>query len=114
MQLRDQVIPEKYFGVSPTHERKMNGGLHMDTGKILMGTAMLLLMIGLLVHPVGAVKSGDIFPVAQLAFIGGSGQTTDGSFAPCPTGSGITGSDMHKNEQLNILLAPGTSSWTGN
>ena len=46
----------------------------MDTGKILMGTAMLLLMIGLLVHPVGAAKTGDMIPVGQVTAGGGSGQ----------------------------------------
>jgi hypothetical protein len=42
----------------------------MDTGKILMGTAMLLLMIGLVVHPVGAAKTADRFPVGQETVIG--------------------------------------------
>ena len=37
----------------------------MDTGKILMGTAMILIMIGLLVHPAGAAETGGIFPVGQ-------------------------------------------------
>ncbi|MGA2104924.1 hypothetical protein [Methanoregula sp.] len=86
----------------------------MDTGKILMGTAMLLLMIGLLVHPVGAVKSDDIFPDGQSVHLSGSGQAIDGSYAPFPTGPGIIGSNTHQYERLNILLALGTGSWTGN
>lgn len=28
----------------------------MDSGKIMIGTALLLIMIGLLVHPAGAVN----------------------------------------------------------
>ncbi len=72
----------------------------MDTGKILMGTAMLLFMIGLLVHPVGAVKTGCIFPVGQTAVIGGSGQTPSGSNAPFPTGAVISGSVTHQYERL--------------
>jgi hypothetical protein len=90
------------------------GGTHVDTGKILMGTAMLLLMIGLLVHPVGAVKSGDNFPAGQSVCIGGSGQATDCSFVPSPTGSEIIGSDTLQYEQLNIPFALGTGNWKGN
>ena len=56
----------------------------MDTGKILMGTAMLLLMIGLLVHPVGAVKSDDIFPDGQSVHLSGSGQAIDGTLCTFP------------------------------
>ncbi|MGB8309629.1 MAG: hypothetical protein WCE65_07290 [Methanoregula sp.] len=93
---------------------KKNGGTHVDTGKILMGTAMLLLMIGLLVHPVGAVKSGDNFLTGQSDYIGGSGQATDCSSVPSPNGSEIIGSDTHQYERLNILFALGTSNWKGN
>jgi hypothetical protein len=58
----------------------------MDTGKILMGTAMLLLMIGLVVHPVGAAQTADRFPVGQETVIG-SGQALLGSDTfPAQTG----------------------------
>jgi len=55
----------------------------MDAGKILMGTAMVMLMIGLLVHPVGATSTGDIQPVGEKTISGGSGQA--------PVESGIPG-----------------------
>ena len=42
----------------------------MDTGKIMMGTAMILITVGLLVHPAGAAEPGGIFPVGQGDAIG--------------------------------------------
>jgi hypothetical protein len=34
----------------------------MDTGKIMMGTALLLITIGLLAHPAGAADTGTVIP----------------------------------------------------
>lgn len=39
----------------------------MDTGKIMMGTALLLIMIGLLVHPTGATETGNISLNGQVS-----------------------------------------------
>ncbi|HVP97147.1 hypothetical protein [Methanoregula sp.] len=77
----------------------------MDTGKILMGTAMLLLMIGLVVHPVSAGKTGDMFPAWQETVIGGSGQAPDGSNAACLSGPGSSGSTMHPYERMTTASA---------
>jgi len=71
----------------------------MDTGKILMGTAMLLLMIGLVVHPVSAGKTGTVFPAGQETVIGDSGQTP-GSDTTCLTGPSSSGSTIHPYERL--------------
>jgi len=51
----------------------------MDTGKILMGTALLLIMIGLLVHPTGATDSGTI----SCALHGDASGFTDQGHACC-------------------------------
>jgi hypothetical protein len=50
------------LSVSACHrpKRETDGGTCMDTGKIMMGTALLLITIGLLVHPAGAAEPGDI------------------------------------------------------
>jgi hypothetical protein len=44
-----------------------------------MGTALLLLMIGLVIHPVSAEKTGDRFPAGQETVIGTSGQILTGT-----------------------------------
>ncbi|MGA2161760.1 MAG: hypothetical protein ABSG28_06150 [Methanoregula sp.] len=60
----------------------------MDTGKILMGTAMLLITIGLLVHPAGAAETGSISIVGQGNAIGGTGPAPGCSDITCVAGSG--------------------------
>ena len=77
----------------------------MDTGKILMGTAMLLLMIGLVVHPASAGKTGIQFTVRQDAVTSGSGQAPAGSSISCSTGSGSSGTAMHPYERPTIAPA---------
>ncbi|HNX17706.1 MAG TPA: hypothetical protein PKM50_05180 [Methanoregula sp.] len=54
----------------------------MDTGKIMMGTALLLIMTGLIIHPAGAVEPGDIPPVGQ--------EIVAASAGPVPAYSEIT------------------------
>ncbi|MFY9749634.1 MAG: hypothetical protein WAK75_00645 [Methanoregula sp.] len=77
----------------------------MDTGKILMGTAMLLLMIGLLVHPVGAAKTGDMIPVGQVTAGGGSGQAPAGSDAYLAQPGLASGPATHPYERLTTTPA---------
>ena len=72
----------------------------MDTGKILMGTAMILITIGLLVHPAGAAETGGIFPVGQGNAIGFAGQVPVGSDISCVTGFESSGSATHPYERL--------------
>jgi hypothetical protein len=61
----------------------------MDTGKILMGMAMLLITIGLLVHPAGAAETGGISTVGQGNVIGYTGPAPVCSDIPCITGTGV-------------------------
>ena len=91
----------------------------MDTGKILMGTAMLLLMIGLLVHPVGAAKTGDLFSVGQETVIGGAGQAPADSDMSCITGPGSSAPATHPYERLTTapahsgsMIFPWMTEWT--
>jgi hypothetical protein len=42
------------FGVSPTYAIDERRQLHMNTGKILIGLALLLITISLVVHPASA------------------------------------------------------------
>ena len=60
----------------------------MDTGKILMGMAMLLITIGLLVHPAGAAETGGISTLGQGNVIGYTGPAPVCSDIPCITGTG--------------------------
>jgi hypothetical protein len=77
----------------------------MDTGKILMGTAMLLLMIGILVHPVGAAKTGDMIPVGQVTVSGGSGQAFASSDAYLAQPGIVSGPATHPYERLTTTPA---------
>jgi hypothetical protein len=61
----------------------------MDTGKIMMGMAMLLITIGLLVHPAGAAETGDISTGGQGNVIGYTGPAPVCSDIPCITGTGV-------------------------
>lgn len=45
--------------------REVSGGTCTDTGKIMMGIAMLLIMTGLIIHPAGAAEPGNILPGGQ-------------------------------------------------
>ena len=77
----------------------------MDTGKILMGTAMLLLMIGLLVHPAGAAKTGDMIPVGQVTVSGGSGQAPAGNDVYLAQPGLASGPATHPYERLTTTPA---------
>lgn len=55
----------------------------MDTGKIMMGTALLLITIGLLVHPAGAEEPGDI-PTGGLGNVSENSGSVPGSIAVQP------------------------------
>jgi len=74
----------------------------MDTGKIMMGTALLLVMVGLLVHPAGAAEPGTIPSVGQGDVIGGTGSLPVCSNISCITGTGSSGSATHQNERLSM------------
>ena len=78
----------------------------MDTGKIMMGTALLLITIGLLVHPAGAAESGTTVTCSSAtgAAEAGSvhGNCTAGSF-PGSVSSGIA---THPYERLNLSPGP--------
>ncbi|MFA7695211.1 MAG: hypothetical protein WCX63_06730 [Methanoregula sp.] len=80
----------------------------MDTGKIMMGTALLLIMVGLLVHPAGATEPGDIPLVGQEAITGGTGSAPDCGYLYCITGTGFSKSATHPYERLTII--PSTST----
>lgn len=82
MQHWDQVITAEAFSVSPTHE-ELDGGTCMDTGKIMIGTALLLITIGLLVHPAGAQEPGDI-PTGGLGSVSENPGSVPGSVAVQP------------------------------
>jgi len=77
----------------------------MDTGKILMGTAMLLITIGLLVHPASAAETGGISPVGQENAIGFAGQVPVCSDTSCLTASESSGSATHPYERLTMAPA---------
>ena len=78
----------------------------MDTGKIMMGTALLLITIGLLVHPAGAADTGTVAfgeAVTGTADAGtGCGDCTAGSLPP----TGFSGNATHPYERLNLSPAP--------
>jgi len=78
----------------------------VDTGKILMGTAMLLITIGLLVHPAGAAETRDTSPVGQGNVIGCTGQAPVYSDTFSVTGSESSGS-THPYERLTTTPASG-------
>ena len=71
----------------------------MDTGKILMGTALILLMIGLVIHPVSAEKTSNRFPAVQETVTTLSGQILTGSDLSCATGPGSSVPAMQPCEQ---------------
>jgi hypothetical protein len=78
----------------------------MDTGKIMMGTALLLIMVGLLVHPAGAAEPGDIPSIGQHEVTGGTGSSPE-----CSEISGLTGSSgsaTHPHERL-IIIPPAST-----
>jgi hypothetical protein len=72
----------------------------MDTGKILMGMAMLLITIGLLVHPAGAAETGSISIVGQGNAIGGTGPAPGCSDITCVAGSGSSFPATYPYERL--------------
>jgi hypothetical protein len=74
----------------------------MDTGKIMMGTALLLVMVGLLVHPAGAAEPGTIPTVGQGDVIGGTGSLPVCSDISCITGIGSSVSATHLYERLTM------------
>jgi hypothetical protein len=80
----------------------------MDTGKIMMGTAMLLIMVGLLVHPAGAAEPGDIPSIGQSEVTGGTGSAPECSEISCLTGTGFSGSATHPHERL-IIIPPAST-----
>jgi hypothetical protein len=76
----------------------------MDTGKIMMGTALLLITIGLLAHPAGAADTGTV--CIQV-----SGTTDAGTLHGfCPGGSlpltGSSGTATHSYERSTLSPAP--------
>ena len=75
----------------------------MDTGKIMMGTALLLIMVSLLVHPAGAAEPGNIPPIGQGYVTGGTGSAPECSDISCMTGTGSSGSATHQYERLIII-----------
>lgn len=77
----------------------------MDTGKIMMGTALLLIMVSLLVHPAGAAEPGNISTIGQEYVTGCTGSTPECSDISCMTG---TGSATHPYERL-IIIPPVSS-----
>jgi len=81
----------------------------MDTGKILMGTALLLLMIGLVVHPASAVQTGSEFPVNLGTVPSGFGQTMSGSTLSGISGDGFSIPATHPNERLNTSTLTSSS-----
>ena len=81
----------------------------MDTGKILMGTALVLLMIGLVVHPASAVQTGSAFPVNPGTVPCGFGQTTLGSTLSGISGDGSSIPATHQNERLNTSTRTSSS-----
>jgi hypothetical protein len=74
----------------------------MDTGKIMMGTALLLIMVGLLVHPVGAAEPGHIPTVGQGDVTWGTGSVPVCSDQSCITGTGSSGSATHLYKRLTM------------
>ena len=77
----------------------------MDSGKIMMGTALLLIMVGLLAHPADAAEPGDIPTVGQGDVIGGTGSAPVCSDISCITGTGFSGSATHPYERLTMPLS---------
>jgi len=63
--------------------KEPDGGTCMDTGKIMMGTALLLITIGLLVHPAGAEEPVDI-PTGGLGNVSENPGPVPGSIAVQP------------------------------
>ena len=49
----------------------------MDTGKIMMGTALVLITIGLLVHPAGAAEPGNPSLNGQVGISENPGPVTE-------------------------------------
>jgi hypothetical protein len=73
----------------------------MDTGKIMMGTALLLITIGLLAHPAGAAMTGtfatgELVPGTVDAGTVHGDSTTGGLTSPGPSGIAT-----HPYERLN-------------
>jgi hypothetical protein len=82
--------------------KKTDGARTMDTGKILMGTALVLLMIGLVVHPANAAQTGCIYPVQQNIDIGDSGQIPTGCNVFCDPGAGSSVPATHSYKRFII------------
>jgi hypothetical protein len=80
----------------------------MDTGKIMMGTALLLIMVGLLVHPAGAAEPGDIPSIGQHEVTGGTGSSPECSEIFCLIGTGSSGSATRPHERL-IIIPPAST-----
>jgi len=81
----------------------------MDTGKIMMGTALLLLMIGLVMHPANALPTGDAFQAHPETVICGFGQTTIGSDISGVPGPGSSIPATHPYERLNTSTRTSSS-----
>jgi len=65
--------------------RETNGGIRTDTGKIMMGTALLLIVISLVVHPAAAAEPGNIPTVGQGNVVVGTGPVTEYGDTSCMT-----------------------------
>ena len=81
----------------------------MDTGKVLMGTALILLMIGLVVHPANAVQTGSAFPAHLGTDLCSFGQTAAGNETSSVSGAGSSIPATHPYERLNTSTRTSSS-----
>jgi hypothetical protein len=78
----------------------------MDTGKIMMGTALLLITIGLLAHPAGAADTGTVMPGIPITGTADAGTLHGHCLLGSLPSTGSSGIATHPYERLNRSPEP--------